>query len=107
MRMVYYFHIVVHRQAAFPEFDIDDAHLGCIADQLKAATEGRHPWYNKKRFSQVNGSSGFDFLGLGFRASCFDSDLLGIFHRIFERHLDSEQAVLVDRFGFVRFHRPS
>jgi hypothetical protein len=69
MRMVYEFHIVVHRQAAFPEFDIDDAHLGCVADQLKTATQRRHPWYNKKRLSQVNGSSGFDFLGLGFRAS--------------------------------------
>ena len=53
-----------------------------------------------------DGLSGFDFLGLCFRATCFDSDLHSIFHRIFEGHLDSEQAVLVDRFGFVRFHRP-
>ena len=57
--------------------------------------------------SQVNGSSGFDYLGLGFRATYFDGDLHSIFHRIFEGHLDSEQPVLVDRFGFVRFHRPS
>ncbi len=55
----------------------------------------------------VNGSSGFDLLGLGFRATCFDGDLHSIFHRIFEGHLDSEQAVLVGRFGFVRFHRPT
>ncbi|HEY3121650.1 MAG TPA: hypothetical protein VGL15_13560, partial [Vicinamibacteria bacterium] len=41
----------------------------------------------------------FDFLGRGFRATCFDGDLHSILHRIFERHLDSEQAVLVDRFG--------
>jgi len=39
--------------------------------------------------------------------TCFDGNLHGIFHRIFEGHLDSEQAVLVGRFGFVRFHRPS
>jgi len=57
--------------------------------------------------SQVNGSSGFDYLGLGFRATYFDGDLHSIFHRIFEGDFDSEQPVLVDRFGFVRFHRPS
>src|ERR1700730_10820915 len=49
----------------------------------------------------------FDWLGLGFRATCFDGDLHGTFHRIFEGHLDSEQSVLVGRFGFVRFHRPT
>ena len=49
----------------------------------------------------------FDCFGLGFRATCFDGDLHSIFHRIFEGHLDSEQAVLVGRFGFVRFHRPT
>jgi hypothetical protein len=43
----------------------------------------------------------------GFRASCLDSDLHSTFHRIFEGHLDSEQAVLVGRFSFVRFHRPT
>jgi hypothetical protein len=50
---------------------------------------------------------GFDLLDLGFRATCFDGDLHSILHRIFEGHLDSEQAVVVGRFGFVRFHRPS
>ena len=49
----------------------------------------------------------FDCFGLGFRATCFDGDLHGTFHRIFEGHLDSEQSVLVGRFGFVRFHRPT
>jgi hypothetical protein len=49
----------------------------------------------------------FDWLGLGFRATCFDGDLHGTFHRIFEGHLDSEQSVLVGRFGFVRFYRPT
>jgi hypothetical protein len=49
----------------------------------------------------------FDWLGLGFRATCFDGDLHGTFHRIFEGHLDSEQSVLVGRFSFVRFHRPT
>jgi hypothetical protein len=43
----------------------------------------------------------FDCFGLGFRATCFDGDLHGTFHRIFEGHLDSEQSVLVGRFGFV------
>jgi len=50
---------------------------------------------------------GFDCFGLASRASCFDGDLHSTFHRIFEGHLDSEQAVLVGRFGFVRFHRPT
>jgi hypothetical protein len=49
----------------------------------------------------------FDCFGLGFRTTCFDGDLHSTFHRIFEGHLDSEQAVLVGRFGFVRFHRPT
>ena len=53
-----------------------------------------------------NGSSGFEFLGLGFRDTCFDGDLHSILHRIFNGHLDSEQAVLVGRFGFVRFYLP-
>ena len=75
--------------------------------ELSGLMNRGHPWLNEKRFSQVNGSSGFDFLGLGFHATCFDGDLDSIFHRIFEGHLDSEQAVLVDRFGFVRFHRPT
>jgi aryl-alcohol dehydrogenase-like predicted oxidoreductase len=52
-------------------------------------------------------SGPFDCFGLGFRATCFDGDLHGTFHRIFEGHLDSEQSVLVGRFGFVRFHRPT
>ena len=52
-------------------------------------------------------SGPFDCFGLGFRATCFDGDLHGTFHRIFEGHLDSEQSVLVCRFGFVRFHRPT
>ena len=59
------------------------------------------------RLYYVKGSSDFDFLGLGFLATCLDGDLHSILHRIFERHLDSEQAVLVGRFGFVRFHRPT
>jgi hypothetical protein len=32
----------------------------------------------------------FDCFGLGFSATCFDGDLYGTFHRIFEGHLDSE-----------------
>ena len=36
-----------------------------------------------------------------------DGDLHGIFHRIFEGHLDSEQAVVVGRFGLVGFHGPT
>ncbi len=36
------------------------------------------------------------------RATRFDGDLNGTFHRIFEGHLNSEQPVLVGRFGFVR-----
>ncbi len=39
--------------------------------------------------------------------TCFDANFHSIFHRIFEGHLDSEQPVLVSRFGFVRFHRPT
>ena len=46
-------------------------------------------------------------LGLDFHATCFDRNLHSIFHWIFKGHLDSEQAVLVVRFGFVRFHRPT
>ena len=56
---------------------------------------------------QLNGSSALKPLGLGFRDTCFDGDLHSIFHRVFEGHLDSEQAVLVGRFGFVGFHRPT
>jgi hypothetical protein len=63
-----------------------------------------HPWLDQKRLLQVNGSLGFDLLGLGFRDTHLDGDLHGIFHRIFEGHLDSEQTVFVDRFGFVGFH---
>ena len=57
--------------------------------------------------SAVSLSFTFDCFGLGFRATRFDGDLHSTFHRIFEGHLDSEQAVLVGRFGFVRFHRPT
>ncbi len=46
-------------------------------------------------------------LGLDFYATCLDGDLHSIFHWILKWHLDSEQAVLVVRFGFVRFHRPT
>ncbi len=48
-----------------------------------------------------------DCFGLVFPAAGFDGDLDSIFHRVFEGHLDPEQAVLVGRFGFVRFHRPT
>ena len=65
------------------------------------------PGLSRLEACQLNGSSGFEFLGLGFLDSCFDGDLHRILHRIFEGHLDSEQAVLVGRFGFVRFHRPT
>ena len=34
----------------------------------------------------------FDCFGLGSRATCLDGDLHSTFHRIFEGHLDSEQA---------------
>ena len=63
----------------------------------------RNPDHPRPRFWY----SAFDCFGLGFRATCFDGDLHSTFHRIFEGHLDSEQAVLVGRFGFVRFHRPT
>jgi hypothetical protein len=51
--------------------------------------------------------SSCDCFGLGFRAPFFDGYLHGIFHRVFEGYLDAEQAVVVGRFGFVRFHRPT
>jgi hypothetical protein len=51
--------------------------------------------------------SGFQFLWLGFRATLFDGNLHRILHRIFEGHLDSEQAEMVGRFGLARFHRPA
>jgi hypothetical protein len=62
---------------------------------------------NRDKPGLLSGSSGFKSLGLGFREPCFDGDLHSIFHRIFEGHLDSKQAVLVGRFGFVRFYRPT
>ena len=65
------------------------------------------PSQGKKRPLRVTGSRGFDLLDRGVRATRLDGDLHSIFHGIFEGHLDSEQAVLVDRFGFVRFHWPS
>jgi len=55
----------------------------------------------------IDRSSGLSYFGLGVRAICFDDNLYSIFHRIFEGHLDSEQSVLVSRFGFDRFHRPT
>src|ERR1035438_7731630 len=60
-----------------------------------------------KRLSQTTEPSGFDFLDLGLGATRFDGDLHSIFHRIFEGHFDSEEAVLVDRFSFAGFHWPS
>ena len=77
------------------------------AAELSGLMNRSHPWLDERRFPQVNGSSDFDFLGLDFRATYLDGDLHSIFHRIFEGHLDSEQTVLVGRFGFVRFYRPS
>jgi hypothetical protein len=44
----------------------------------------------------------FDCFGLAPRAACFDGNLHSTFHRIFEGHFDSEQAVLVGRFGFCQ-----
>ncbi len=67
-----------------------------------------HPFSSVRSGLQLwQGSFTFDCFGLGFRATCFDDDLHSIFHRIFEGHLDSEQAVLVGRFGFVRLNRPT
>ena len=63
---------------------------------------GYSSWLLRNRFTR----RGFNCFGLGFR-TYFDGDLHSIFHWIFEGHLDSEQAVLVGRFGFVRFHRPT
>jgi hypothetical protein len=57
--------------------------------------------------ARINGSSGLDTLGLGFRPTWLNGDLHRIFHWVFEGHFDSEQSVLVGRFGFVRFHRPT
>jgi hypothetical protein len=77
-----------------------------FADVTVAGSLGAMPaWFVEA--PRTTGSSGFDLLGFGFRATYFDNNLHSIFHRIFEGHLDSEQAVLVDRFGFVRFHCPS
>jgi len=64
------------------------------------------PSLDEMRLFRVIGSSGFEFLDLGVRNHRFDGDLHSVFHGIFEGHFDSEQAVLVDRFSFVRFHWP-
>ena len=53
------------------------------------------------------GSFARNYFCLGFYASFLDDDFHSIFHRVFEGHLDSKKAVLVGRFGFVRFHRPT
>jgi hypothetical protein len=56
---------------------------------------------------RLNVSSGLDTFGLGFNPTWLNGDLHRIFHWIFEGHFDAEQSVLVGRFGFVRFHRPT
>ena len=81
-----------------------------IADLLTGLPE--RTYYSERcqptvTFRRGKADSGFEFLGLRFRNTCFDGDLHSILHRILEGHLDSEQAVLIGRFGFVRFYRPT
>jgi hypothetical protein len=55
-----------------------------------SAQPANKPRLSRSEAQQLDGPSGFDFLGLGLRATCFDGDLHSIFHRIFEGHLDSK-----------------
>ena len=81
-------------------------HLYGVAFSAGSAVLGTLRWLVYKPDSLADHSA-CDFFRLGFCATCLDDDLHSIFHRIFEGHLDSKQAVLVGRFGFVRFHRPT
>jgi hypothetical protein len=80
---------------------------GLHHEYRRASTSGMNADDAGARSSCGAMSSGLDTLGLGFCPTWFNGDLHCTFHWVFERHFDSQQSVLIDSFGSVRFYRPT